>query len=165
MISFFITAREYWHRKVRHTIEYLFYRFLIGHWKNKKQYFVLIKTTYSSRYAFVACNSWYAKYSLSQHCFFQNGKEGSAARKKSETEVEIFLFLSLEAFLLWDEEILRLVKTDGRISRGSVILRWTWKFSFAIFSLCLKNQHNLSRCNYLLWSTYHNRKTNNCSRT
>ncbi len=41
--------------KCRLTNEYLFF---IGHWFYKK-YFVFIKTTYSSRYSFVACNSRY----------------------------------------------------------------------------------------------------------
>jgi hypothetical protein len=46
--------------KCRLTNEYLFFLFLIGHWYNEKKYFVFIKTTYSSRFSFVACNSWYA---------------------------------------------------------------------------------------------------------
>ncbi len=62
--------KKRWRKKqgilTRDMLEYLFFRFLIGHWWNKKQNFVMIKTTYSSRYSFVACNSRYVKYSLEE---------------------------------------------------------------------------------------------------
>ncbi len=46
--------------KCRLTKEYPFFLFLIGHWNYEKKCFVFIKTTYSNRYSFVACNSRYA---------------------------------------------------------------------------------------------------------
>ncbi len=52
--------------KCRLINEYLFFQFFICRWYYEKKYFVFIKTTYSSRYSFVACNSWYAQYSLTK---------------------------------------------------------------------------------------------------
>jgi len=51
--------------KCRLTNEYPLFLFFIGHWYYEKK-IVFIKTTYSCRYSFVACNSWYAWYSLAK---------------------------------------------------------------------------------------------------
>jgi len=46
--------------KCRLRNEFPFFLFLVGHWYYETKYFVFIKTIYSSRYSFVACNSRYA---------------------------------------------------------------------------------------------------------
>ncbi len=54
--------------KCRLTKEYQFFLFFIGHWYYEKK-IVFIKTTYSCRYSFVACNSRYSYYSLAYYFF------------------------------------------------------------------------------------------------
>ncbi len=70
--------------KCRQTNKYLFFLVLIGHWYNEN-FFILNETTFSSRYSFLAWNSWFAKYSL---------KMGSTPLSKNVGQASLCLLVS-----------------------------------------------------------------------